>query len=97
MIQALFLAAMMTGCGDKDDTSSAQSGACTLAESHSACPECDDGQVTCEYGSYSETANSCGDCQARSALYEGLCAAGVEDAAASIEAGVSCSAPILTE
>ncbi len=82
MIRALFLAAMMTGCGDKDDTAS---------------QECDDGQVTCEYGSYSETANSCGDCQARSALYEGLCAAGVEDAAASIEAGVSCSAPTLTE
>ena len=72
MIHALFLAAMMTGCGDKDDTASAQSDACALAESHSACPECDDGQVTCEYGSHSETANSCGDCQARSALYESL-------------------------
>lgn len=96
MIRALFLTLMLTGCGDKDDTA-AQSDACSLAEDHSACPECDDGEVTCEYDTYSETANSCGDCQARSALYWSLCEAGITDDSATIEAGVTCSDPVQVE
>ncbi|MFT5681921.1 MAG: hypothetical protein ACI8RZ_002839 [Myxococcota bacterium] len=97
MIRALFLTLMLTGCGDKDDSGAALSDACGLAEDYSACPACDDGEVTCEYDTYSETTNSCGDCQARAALYWSLCEGGIGDDAATIEAGVTCTDPVALE
>lgn len=81
-------------CGEPDDSGDAASEACALADDHMDCPACYSGEVTCEYGEFSETAGSCGDCQARSALYSALCDAGVEDAAADIEAGTTCSDPV---
>jgi hypothetical protein len=93
----------LTACGEPDDSGAPQdsgegiagmSDACDLARRHGACDECYSGEVTCEYGEFSETAGSCGDCQARSALYGALCDAGVEDAAADIEAGTTCSDPV---
>ncbi len=81
------------GCAGPDDSGQDTDGvseACALAEQNSECPECDDGPVTCSYGEFSETENSCGDCQARSALYQALCDAGVEDSSAQIEADTEC-------
>jgi len=81
----------LSACGDKDTGS--DDGACELAEENMACPECYSGEVTCTYGEYSATEGSCGDCQARSALYQDLCDAGVPDSADDIEAGTECSDP----
>jgi hypothetical protein len=67
---------------------------CELAEQSSGCPECYSGEVTCTYDGVSETAGSCGDCQARAALYQALCDAGVEDAAETIEDQTECSEPV---
>jgi hypothetical protein len=78
-------------CGDKDDSGAA--GACDLASDHEGCPECYSGEVTCTYSGFSATEGSCGDCQARSALYQQLCDAGVSDSAADIEAGTTCDNP----
>ena len=99
----LFLAFGMSmslvACGDKDDedTGAAAAAACQLAEEISACPECADGDVTCTYGELSVTELSCGDCQARSQLYNDLCDGGVEDSEADILAGVECSDPVNAE
>lgn len=95
---AALLPLVLTACGDKDDTGSDDLAACQLADDNAACPECYSGEVTCSYGDdYSATEGSCGDCQARSALYRELCDAGVEDSEDDIVAGVSCSDPVMAE
>ena len=81
-----WVAVWLAGCGG--------SAACKLAEETAACPECYSGEVTCSYGRHSVTAASCGDCQARSGLYQRLCEVGVEDDRAAIEAGVVCTEPL---
>lgn len=87
----LGLALALTACGDKD--SGTTDDACALADENQACPECYSGEVTCTYGDVSATEGSCGDCQARSALYGALCDAGVSDSADDIEAGTTCTDP----
>lgn len=86
-------------CGDRDDDDSAGDGsdACDLARENQACPECYSGEVTCSYGDTDATAGSCGDCQARSALYQQLCDDGIADSRADIEAGTTCSDPVNPE
>lgn len=94
-VWVLALGLMACG-GDKDsgeDDLQPVSGACELVAELDSCPACYDGVVTCSYGEESVTEGSCGDCQARVALYGQLCDAGVEDSRADIEAGVSCSDP----
>ena len=77
--------AVLVGCtGEGGETGAPQSGACALAEDNTACPECSDGVTTCTFRATSETANSCGGCQARSALYATLCAAGEQATEAEI-------------
>lgn len=70
--------------GETGETGVALSAACVLAEANTACPECSDGVTTCTFRDTSETANSCGGCQARSALYATLCAAGEQASEAEI-------------
>lgn len=91
-LTALSLALGMTACGDRDD-SGGETAACDLAEEWEVCPECYSGEVTCTYDEFSATEGSCGDCQARGALYRDLCDAGVEDDADTIELGTECSDP----
>jgi hypothetical protein len=87
-------ALLLTACGDKDgDTGASAPDACELAAEYEVCAACTNGDVTCEYGDYSETADSCGDCQARGALYSALCDAGVTDARDTITADTSCDYP----
>ena len=98
----LFLAFGMSmsllACGDKDDdTGASDAAACQLAAEADFCAECADGDVTCSYGEFSATELSCGDCQARSQLYDDLCDAGVEDSEAEILAGLECSDPASIE
>lgn len=64
--------------------------ACDLAAANDACPECSDGEVECTFRDTSVTAVSCGDCQARSGLYQDLCDAGETATAADIEAETVC-------
>lgn len=71
----------------------AASDACALAEEWAGCDDCADGDVTCTFEDFSETAMSCIDCQARGKLYASLCAADVDADRASIEAGTECSEP----
>lgn len=68
--------------------------ACSLAEEYAICDGCADGHVTCTYGEHSETAMSCGDCQARGQLYATLCAYFVTDSREEIVAGTECSDPV---
>lgn len=75
---------------DNNDDDVDVDGACDLAADFSGCPECDDGPVTCTYDGVSATENSCGECQARGALYQQLCDADVVDAAADIDADTVC-------
>jgi hypothetical protein len=91
---SFLLAVTLAGCGDKDDDTGDQTGACALAAEHGACPECYSGEVTCTYAGVSETAGSCGDCQARTALYGTLCADENSDEADDIESGTVCSDPV---
>ena len=65
-------------------------GACDLAEENQTCPECSSGPTTCTFGDTSVTENSCGDCQARSALYSELCDNGETASADHIEADTVC-------
>ena len=93
----LVLALSLVACGDKDDADSggeSLSGACELVADLTDCPSCYDGVVTCTYGDESVSEGSCGDCQARYALYAQLCDAGVEDSRADIESGLECSDPV---
>ena len=69
-------------------------GACQLAAQELGCAGCYDGAVTCTYGEESVTTASCGDCQARIALWDQLCEAGIEDSRAEIESGLTCSDPV---
>jgi hypothetical protein len=64
--------------------------ACDLAASHQTCPECSSGPTTCSFGDTSVTENSCGDCQARSALYSELCDQGETASTDQIEAETVC-------
>lgn len=91
----LFVVSLLSsGCEGKGDSAGTDTlDACTLAAASQTCPECSDGEVTCSYGTYTATENSCGGCQARAALYNTLCSAGVTDATATIEAGTSCTDP----
>ncbi len=89
-----FLVAGLTAaCGDKDSADMPVP-ACELADEYASCNECYSGEVTCTYGDLSETAGSCGDCQARGALYASLCEAGIEDSRSALEEGTVCSDPI---
>jgi hypothetical protein len=63
---------------------------CELAEDSQTCPECSNGPVTCTFEDVAETANSCGDCQARGTLYQTLCDMGEEASREEIEEGTSC-------
>ena len=78
---------------DGDDEPST-SGACELADEAQVCLECYDGEVTCTYGEEIVTEGSCGDCQARVALYAQLCDAGIDDSRTDIEAGLECTDPV---
>jgi hypothetical protein len=94
LIPAL-LSLLLVACGDKDDDDSGdEAGACQLAADNQGCDECYSGEVTCTYGESAETAGSCGDCQARSALYQTLCDDGNTDSADDIESGTVCSDPV---
>ena len=72
--------------------------ACDLFDSNAACAlsddmgcdECADGDVTCSFDGVSETRLSCGDCQAREALYLTLCEVGTTATADEIEMGTVC-------
>lgn len=79
----------------KDDTGTPDTptGACALAAESQSCPSCSEGDLTCTYGAVSVTAGSCGECQARSALYQALCDAGVTDSREAITEGVTCAPP----
>ena len=66
-------------------------GICALADQYQTCPECDDGPVTCTFGDYSQTQNSCGDCQARGALYAQLCAEAIMVSADEIDQETQCT------
>ena len=68
----------------------ADPGACGLAAESNTCPECSSGPSTCTFGATSVTENSCGDCQARSALYTALCDAGEEATREEIVEGTEC-------
>jgi ribosomal protein S27AE len=92
-VLVLFLLAGCPGKSDSNESATTALDACTLAASHTSCPECSNGEITCTYGDVSATRNSCGDCQARSALYAALCDAGVTDNTATIEAGTTCTDP----
>lgn len=92
LLVCLFLTGPLSGCGDKD-SAAVEVPACGLADDHASCNECYSGEVTCTYGDESATAGSCGDCQARGALYAALCEAGVADSREALEAGTSCSDP----
>ena len=74
------------GC---DDTTS-EPEACALAEEYRGCPECSDGEITCAFETTSATEPSCGDCQARGALYQALCDDGSTASRDDIEAGTTC-------
>ncbi len=93
---AATLSATLMAWGDKDgDSGSSETAACQLLAWIDGCSECADGDVTCSYGDYSATELSCGDCQARSRLYQDLCDAGIEDSEADITAGLECSDPVV--
>lgn len=77
------LVAACSGGSEEDD-------ACALAEDHAACPECSSGPATCTFEDTSITQNSCGDCQARSALYQQLCDDGSDASRDTIEADTVC-------
>ena len=64
--------------------------ACDLADEHQGCDDCTTGPTTCTFGDTSVTENSCGDCQARSALYNQLCDDGETASADEIEADTVC-------
>ncbi len=85
-----FLAACDPGTGGGGELES-----CDLAADSQTCPACVDGLVTCTFGEVSATEGSCGDCQARAALYQALCDAGETASADEIEADTVCSDPVL--
>ena len=95
----LVCALLAAACGDTgDDTAgSVVIEACQLADDYGDCPACESGVVTCTYGETSVSRNSCGDCQARAALYRELCDLGVSDSADAILAGAECSDPVPDE
>jgi hypothetical protein len=72
----VWLLVLMVGCSveriDVDDDS------CQLAEQTAICAQCFSGNITCSYDGVSETAASCGTCQAENALYQRLCDDGVD-------------------
>ena len=68
--------------------------ACDLAEENQACDDCTTGPATCTFGDTSVTEPSCGDCQARSALYSELCDNGETASAEEIEAETVCEPAI---
>lgn len=68
--------------------------ACRQAEARLACPECYDGEVTCSLDGVTVTEGSCGDCQARVALYEALCDAGSQVTQAQLDAPDVCGDPV---
>jgi len=70
MLAALLLLAGLAAC------TTTVSPACDLAAIQTGCPECDDGYVTCTLDDVTVGENSCGQCQARAALYRELCDAG---------------------
>lgn len=89
----LTLAACVGGKSDDEPSDTGELEACELAQDSLTCPECSSGEVTCTYDGISVTAGSCGDCQARGALYQALCDAGVTDDRATIEAETVCGPP----
>lgn len=80
----------LVGCAGKTD-------ACKLAADNEGCPECYSGDVTCSFGEFEATEGSCGDCQARSALYAALCDAEIEDDEDTIVDGTTCTEPVIPE
>lgn len=68
--------------------------ACGQTEANLACPECLDGDVTCSLDGVTVTEPSCGDCQARVALYEALCEAGSEVTVEELEDPDVCGDPV---
>ncbi|MEZ4240956.1 MAG: hypothetical protein R3F59_33320 [Myxococcota bacterium] len=69
--------------------------ACTLADDAQTRPECDDGPWSCTFDTVTvDVTSSCGDCQARAALYTELCAQGETASADDIEAATVCDAQL---
>jgi hypothetical protein len=75
---------------DTDPDTDTDADVCELARDYEICPECYSGEVQCIYGEFTATVGSCGECQARGALYAELCEAGVEDDGARIERETTC-------
>jgi hypothetical protein len=89
---SLLVALMLTACSDDDDPGCTgdELTACEMVEQHQGCAECYDGDVTCTFGAYSATEPSCGGCQARWALLQQLCDAGVDACEEELNAGIEC-------
>ena len=60
--------------------------ACDLAAEYAGCDECYDGETTCTFEGITVTEASCGECQARGALYRELCDASSTADRATLEA-----------
>lgn len=85
---ACLLGVGCTGSGSKTDSSTVA--ACELAEASASCPECSDGPTRCDFDRTAVVVSSCGECQARWALYDQLCRDGETATAAEIEAETRC-------
>jgi hypothetical protein len=91
MIRVLCLLAFVAASTSLLACAPGLSAACLQAAENNACPECYDGDTTCTYGDISVTEASCQECQARVALLDALCEAGVMDDADTLETGTECA------
>jgi hypothetical protein len=89
----MLVAACTVGTPPTDSSTADPSDACALAADSNVCPECSDGLLTCAFEEVEVTVASCGECQARAALYQALCDAGETADRADIEAGTVCHVP----
>ncbi len=80
--------AIVNNGGGSDDADGAT--VCDLADEFQSCPECDDGDATCTFEEVSVTRASCGECQARGALFQQLCDDDEAKSADAVEAGTVC-------
>jgi hypothetical protein len=89
-----FAALAAVGCAGLDTkgehSATGPSPACALAEASQTCPSCTEGPLQCTFGATAVIEGSCGECQARHALYQALCDAGEAASADAIEAQTVC-------
>jgi hypothetical protein len=84
---------VLAACGEPapEETDAGTLAACDLADANATCPACSDGELACTFEDVSATRNSCGECQARGALYEALCDAGETATEQEILDGTTCA------